>query len=72
MMFDFAWGGLGMIAMIIWWFFGIACLVAIIRWALERWHHLEKDALKVLQERYAKGEIGREEYKEKKKDLGGK
>ncbi|MHB0889587.1 SHOCT domain-containing protein, partial [Acidithiobacillus sp.] len=30
-----------------------------------------KTALKALGERYARGEIGREEYLEKKRDLGG-
>lgn len=31
----------------------------------------EKTALDILQERYAKGEIGREEYEQKRKDLMG-
>lgn len=72
MMFDFAWGGFGMVAMLLWWFFGIMGIILLVRWALMRGEHSGKDALEVLRERYAKGEIGREEYKEKKKDLGGK
>lgn len=74
MMFDYAWGGFGMIAMLVWWFFGIAGLAALIHWAVEHGQGSgkDKDALEVLRERYAKGEIGREEYKEKKKDLAGK
>lgn len=74
MMFDFAWGGFGMVAMLLWWVFGIAGLFALVRWAIMHGQGSGsgKDALEVLRERYAKGEIGREEYKEKKKDLAGK
>jgi len=35
------------------------------------WGHGRSDALSVLEGRYARGEIQREEYLEKKKDLGG-
>ena len=72
MMFDFAWGGFGMVAMLLWWFFGIVGIILLVRWALMHGEHSGKDALEVLRERYAKGEIGRDEYKEKRKDLGGK
>ncbi len=36
------------------------------------WHGMSRtDARSILEERYAKGEIQREEYLEKKRDLGG-
>ena len=35
------------------------------------WWHGRSDARSILEERYAKGEIQREEYLEKKRDLGG-
>ncbi|HTQ13716.1 MAG TPA: SHOCT domain-containing protein [Rhizomicrobium sp.] len=35
------------------------------------WHGRRSDALSTLEERYARGEIQREEYLQKKHDLGG-
>lgn len=53
----------------------IAALVAVvrsIRGGGHGFHHRGRSpGLDFLEERYAKGEIGREEYLEKKRDLGG-
>lgn len=72
----------GMVIMILWWLFVIVGFIVLVRWvakknrarpdegrpsALE--HHAGKTALDILQERYAKGEINKQEYEEKKKDL---
>ncbi len=76
------WGGMGMgwgmgFGWILSLFFWVAVLVAVI--ALVRWMSDQprsgdgggKRALDILQERYARGEIEREEYEQKRRDLGG-
>jgi putative membrane protein len=61
-MFGFHWGN---------WFFGFAFL-PIIWWAVGSSSH-KKDRndspLDILKERYARGEISRQEFEEKKRDL---
>lgn len=66
------WGGL---AMIVWWALVVAAIVFVVRWASGCRHrgscHAgdEKSPMEILKERYAKGEIDRREFEEKKKDL---
>jgi putative membrane protein len=57
------------------WIIGLAILVAVI-WFIaksasqnNRSVRTDKSALDILKERYARGEIGKEEFEEKKKDL---
>ncbi len=67
--------GLGGIGMILVWVVLIAVVVIAVRWAIGLSGSADskrgdgKTALQILEERYAKGEIDRAEYEQKKKDL---
>lgn len=64
-------GGFGSFFMILWWVLIIAGIVAAVRWLSGQSHdqNNKKSALDILRERYAKGEINKSEFDEKKKDL---
>jgi len=71
--------GFGWVFMILIWILIIVAVAAVVRWIFtsssSSSHSLpppsRKTALDILQERYAKGEIDREEFLERKRDLEG-
>ena len=66
----YGWGsGMG-IGMLLFWGLLIAAVVVMLRGSRDSGNHESgKSALDILQQRYARGEIGREEYEQKKRDL---
>ena len=62
------WFGGGFM-MIVFWVVIIALIVWAVREVSGRHPHSSSQALNILKERYAKGEISKEEFESKKKDL---
>lgn len=65
-------GGIGFIFMAFWWVLIIALVVLGIRWFMRQSQDNQQQthsALDTLKDRYAKGEIDKREFEEKKKDL---
>ncbi|NIR59493.1 MAG: SHOCT domain-containing protein [Gammaproteobacteria bacterium] len=71
--------GLGWVFMILFWVLVVLGIIAVVKWLfvsssgtgageLGRTRRL---GLEILEERYARGEIDREEYLQKRRDLGG-
>ncbi|MFQ6031987.1 MAG: SHOCT domain-containing protein [Candidatus Aminicenantales bacterium] len=67
-------GGFGFMGGFMWifWIAVIAGIVLLIKWAVQSRPGAgqpELNSLEILKNRYARGEIGKEEYEQKKKDL---
>ena len=72
MMGGFGWGGLMGIGMIVFWGLVIWGIIALVRggaWGNAGFHTQTDSAQEILKKRYARGEINKAEYEEKKKDL---
>ncbi|MBI2854243.1 MAG: SHOCT domain-containing protein [Chloroflexi bacterium] len=66
------WGIFGMLLMILFWAAVIAGIVLLVRWLIQPGRGVgtgEPSAIEILKKRYARGEIGKEEFEEKKRDL---
>ena len=65
-------GNSGWIFMVFWWVLIIAGIVVLIKWLTNQSRNTrdhENSPLEILKERYAKGEIDKKEFEDKKKDL---
>jgi len=71
------WGFFGVVHMVLWWVLIILGIVVLVKWLAVGFGPsrvgpaIESRALEVLKERYARGEIGKEEFEQKKRDLQG-
>ncbi len=67
------WMGFGWIFMVLFWVLIIVGIIALLRWlgisGKDTRDESRKTPLEMLQERYARGEIEREEYEQKRRDL---
>lgn len=62
--------GFGLVSMVLFWGVLIIGGVFIVRWLMEQgFGHREDTALEILKKRYARGEINKQEFEERKRDL---
>ena len=73
-MYGFDHGGWmfgGGLSMLLWWLPVVLIVVAIYAFARPGQGTRDKSALDILKERYARGEIEKDEFEQKKRDIGG-
>jgi putative membrane protein len=65
------WGFGMMLVMLTFWVLVIVGLIALVRWLVTQGRESRTDtALEILRQRYARGEINKEEFDAKRRDLG--
>jgi putative membrane protein len=62
-------GGMGWISMLFFWGLVILLIIALIKWIMTPKTSSALSALEILKARYAKGEIDKQEFENKKQDL---
>lgn len=70
MMWNYCGGMFGGLMMVVFWVAVALLIVWVVREVGGSKNHQKKSALDVLKGRYANGEIGKEEFESKKKDIG--
>ena len=71
-MMNFSFMPFGWIFMVLWWALFIAGIIALVKWLAQQSQGVnepKKSSLEILKQRYARGEIDKKEFEEKKKDL---
>lgn len=65
------WGWFGIVHMVLWWFLIILGIVVLAKWLFGGGGRsaIDDRALVILRERYARGEIDKEEFEKRKRDL---
>lgn len=66
------WWGAGLLHMLLYWGVIIAVIVLLVKWlAADGTHSSEsgETPLQILKKRYARGEIGKEEFEQRKRDI---
>lgn len=69
------WGMLGIVQMLLWWVLVILGIAVLAKWLFgggpRRDERGADRALEILGERYARGEINKDEYEQKRRDIAG-
>ena len=63
------WMGLGMFSMGLFWILVIVGIVVLIKWLIGG-PARGRDAMEIVEERYARGELTRDQFEQMKRDLG--
>jgi putative membrane protein len=64
------WGVFGFVHMALWWLLLLLAIGVLAKWLFTGSRPASAQALELLRERYARGEISKEEFVQKKEDLG--